>query len=388
MSKQLDEILNTYAYSTQQKHQLQLADRSNLDLNYLKNPKYDWEQMREIRLSLEYGVDPTAFCNPEIPSESMQYIRTTLFENAGIYEKENEIIQRKRLKRIVLSFFIGILFFAMIFGLYVNKDYIKIYFEDINLELTDDEVDIGISEVESIDYLDYIKDYDSNNKLELPSDEITDIGNYTVTYKLSNKVKSKEVHLIIHVYDDVCPVINLSTHSITITEGDDIEPSDYIVSVNDNIDGDIQDSINIESNVECNTAGNYDITYSVSDAAGNESNDSIKVTVEKKKEGSTSSNSNSSSSSSSSTNSSSSSNTNSSSSSNTNSSSSSSSSSTKSVTATDKIFYFESVGDASYIYNEAKSYAQAAVNSGKANGYEITPYQQDGVNVGYKVSFF
>lgn len=367
MSKALDDIFNTYAYSTQQKYQLKLADQKNLNLDYLKNPKYDWEQMREIRIALEYGIDPTAFCNPDIPSDAMQDIRITLFENAGIYEKEHELIKTKRLKRILLTAFMFILLIVGLGCLYINRDYIMLYYKDIYFELTDEKIDIGLSKIDSIDYTEYIEDYDKSDKIELPNEDIEDIGNYTVTYTISNQVKIKEVHLLVHVYDDTAPIINLSIHSVSISEDESIDPSNYIVSVTDNVDGDLLNNIVIDSNVQ-STPGTYTITYSVNDNEGNTATDSIKVKVtETTTDNSTNSNATSESNST---------------------SSSSNSTSAKTVTAKNKIFYFESIGDANDIYNKARAYAQNCVDNGTANGYEITPYKENDINIGYKVTFF
>lgn len=71
MSRKLDEVLSTYAYDTRQKNQLRMADEKGLNLDMMKNPLYDWEQMREIALAMEYGLDPSPLCDPTISSESM-----------------------------------------------------------------------------------------------------------------------------------------------------------------------------------------------------------------------------------------------------------------------------------------------------------------------------
>ena len=58
MSQKLDNILSTYSYDARQKNQLRLADEKGLDIDIIKDPKYDWEQMREIVLAMEFGLDP------------------------------------------------------------------------------------------------------------------------------------------------------------------------------------------------------------------------------------------------------------------------------------------------------------------------------------------
>ena len=48
MSKTLDKLFETYAYDSRQKTELRLADEKGLDISKMKDPKFNWEQMREI----------------------------------------------------------------------------------------------------------------------------------------------------------------------------------------------------------------------------------------------------------------------------------------------------------------------------------------------------
>ena len=48
LAKKLDELFETYAYDARQKTQLRLADEKGLDISKMKDPKFNWEQMREI----------------------------------------------------------------------------------------------------------------------------------------------------------------------------------------------------------------------------------------------------------------------------------------------------------------------------------------------------
>lgn len=67
---------------------------------YDKNPLYDWEQMREIALAMEYGLDPRPLCDPTISSESMENIRIHLFENQGVFENAKAEVSLKRQKSL------------------------------------------------------------------------------------------------------------------------------------------------------------------------------------------------------------------------------------------------------------------------------------------------
>ena len=44
----LDKLFETYAYDSRQKTQLRLSDEKGLDISKMKDPKFNWEQMREI----------------------------------------------------------------------------------------------------------------------------------------------------------------------------------------------------------------------------------------------------------------------------------------------------------------------------------------------------
>ena len=86
MSKRLDELFETYAYDARQKTQLRLADEKGLDISKMKDPRFNWEQMREISLAMEYGLNPDTLCDPEINAESMEKIRYSLMDQQSVFE--------------------------------------------------------------------------------------------------------------------------------------------------------------------------------------------------------------------------------------------------------------------------------------------------------------
>lgn len=83
--------------------------------------------------------------------------------------------------------------------------------------------------------------------------------------------------------DTIKPEIELFGDSeITLTVGDSYEELGAIAT--DNIDGDITNKIKIASKVNTETVGNYEITYTVKDNAGNKSSISRIVIVKEKEE--------------------------------------------------------------------------------------------------------
>ena len=128
----------------------------------------------------------------------------------------------------------------------------------------------------------YIKKYDKEYKLTLPKQKMFDKpGTYTVTYKLSNKVKSVSKHLMIDVYDDVSPVIVLKESAVTVDNGSKLNLKDYIESATDKVDGDLKEKVKYNS-IDTNKAGNYTVNYEVDDSAGNHGTCSMSVSVKEK----------------------------------------------------------------------------------------------------------
>ena len=80
------------------------------------------------------------------------------------------------------------------------------------------------------------------------------------------------------VKDEVAPVIKLKVKDIEILKGDDINYLEYIESVIDNNDGDLLDKVTYEE-IDTSNIGEYSIIYSVSDKAGNSSQEIINVLI-------------------------------------------------------------------------------------------------------------
>lgn len=201
MSRKLDELLSTYAYDTRQKNQLRMADEKGLDLDMIKNPLYDWEQMREIALAMEYGLDPSPLCDPTISSESMENIRIHLFENQGVFENAKVEVSLKKTKIFAIILTILIILCLILSILHINKDYLLALCEDVELELTDDNITLSFGQ--EFHPMDYVKSYNKENKLILPAtQEMNKLTDYEYIYEVDNGVKSIQKTLIVTVIDD------------------------------------------------------------------------------------------------------------------------------------------------------------------------------------------
>lgn len=101
------------------------------------------------------------------------------------------------------------------------------------------------------------------------------LGTYEVVY--SWKKYDKEVMRIVEVKDTIAPTIELSGDTtIRVFENGTYEEPGYTAS--DNIDGDVSANVHINSTLDINKQGTYEIVYTVSDSSGNES--SVKRQVE------------------------------------------------------------------------------------------------------------
>ena len=366
MSRKLDELLSTYAYDARQKNQLRMADEKGLNLDMIKNPLYDWEQMREIALAMEYGLDPSPLCDPTISSESMENIRIHLFENQGVFENAKAEVSLKKTKIIAIILTVLIILCLILSILYINKDYLLALCEDVELELSDDNITLSFGQ--EFHPMDYVKSYNKENKLILPAtQEMNKLTDYEYIYEVDNGVKSIQKTLIVTVIDDQPPVIHLKQSDVTIKQGDDFDALDYIVDVSDNYDNLLLKDIHYEINGNVSQVGNFTVLYSVTDSSRNETSEILNIKVEQKSEEQTQSNSNN----------------------NQKTNDNAEKQNDKNnYMPSNKIFYIRD-----YNYNiqacksAAVSYMNGPLNTSSATYGELHPYQENDVMLGYMVIF-
>ena len=268
MSKKLDELFETYAYDARQKTQLRLADEKGLDISKMKDPKFNWEQMREISLAMEYGLTPDTLCDPEISAESMEKIRYSLMDQQSVFEDAKEEIKKKRTQRISLTIFIMVFAFIVSVVYLMNKDTIDKYIEPVLLELTTDRVTVEYGE--DIHFMDYVKYYDKSQQLTIPLNEkLKKVNDYKFVYSVTNGIKTKEKALIVSVVDNIKPTIELIQSEITLNNGEQFNPKDYIKKVEDNYDQLSADNVVINNSVDSNKDGDYEVEYQLEDQQGN-----------------------------------------------------------------------------------------------------------------------
>ena len=101
------------------------------------------------------------------------------------------------------------------------------------------------------------------------------IGNYEVTYTLPLKKLTRTVV----VKDKTSPVITLKGEDVvSLSFGSTYEEAGY--EAQDDVDGDVTEKVKIESNIDANKLGNYEISYTVEDSSKNKQTKIRKITVQ------------------------------------------------------------------------------------------------------------
>lgn len=126
---------------------------------------------------------------------------------------------------------------------------------------------------------------DIKDRVKVTSDVNTDkVGNYKVAYNLKINYLSVNKTIIrkVLVKDTKKPnlVVN-SEKALNLYIGD---PFDYpTYSAYDEYDGDITNKVKVDSNLDLNKEGTYEIKYSVSDSSNNQTEDKITINIEEKR---------------------------------------------------------------------------------------------------------
>ena len=163
--------------------------------------------------------------------------------------------------------------------IYGGKIIYDIWNEDLYINFKKDTVILEYGE--SFTPEDQICDHSQGRNIMIiyPSFTADQLGDFTVTYQLSNGLKSIHEDLKIKVVDTVPPVIILNKDEMTLTrEVDDFIPEDYIKELSDNCDHDPNLTVGkLDWKLD-----EQDIRYVVSDASGNRTIAKLHVLIEDK----------------------------------------------------------------------------------------------------------
>ena len=183
------------------------------------------------------------------------------------------------MKSIDGSYFKKLIFFIMVFGilLYCGYNYYYNYiYESINVTLKSNVIEYGS---EKVDIKSLIKSVEGeivskNNKFDTAI-----IGKQEIVLTVKKAIVEKEIPIVISVIDATAPVINLKNDVVKITKGDNFNLNDNVLSVVDEIDGDLEYSNNNEDsnlkkyNIVCSddvsNVGTHVVVIEATDGFGN-----------------------------------------------------------------------------------------------------------------------
>ncbi|MFW5960687.1 MAG: DUF5011 domain-containing protein, partial [Chitinivibrionales bacterium] len=124
------------------------------------------------------------------------------------------------------------------------------------------------------------RDGDITERIEVSGEVNTSIpGTYRIDYSVTdNAGNTGTAQRAVTVPDNEPPVITLKgDNPYTLSIGDVYTDPGY--SASDNVDGNLTSDVSVDHDIDMGSAGEYTVTYSVSDAAGNSSSETRSVIV-------------------------------------------------------------------------------------------------------------
>lgn len=249
----------------------------DIDITGIADERYDIDQVRLLLDARKRGIDISPVLDPELPAEKMEKIIDHIAGEMGTFEEHYENVKRKWLKNTTWIAALCTAATIITSLLIIYRDDIGRYFQDLQLSVNATTIEIEAGDV--WDPYDNIAAYNDDAILEVEGAEEVDTtqpGTYDVIYHLSNGKKERETQVIIKVIDTKPPTIELKQKKLTITEGEEINPSRYIAKAYDTVDGDLK------SEVSYKWDGSKKVIYSVKDSSGNTATEELSVSYQEK----------------------------------------------------------------------------------------------------------
>lgn len=179
---------------------------------------------------------------------------------------------------------IGVICFLIIgeIGFYMYMKYRKVY-DQLFIEFNDIEV---IEYGKDIDVKSFIKD--SYGEVVYPSLDTGKMGVHRLTFTVKDKNISKDYKMEVEVKDCTQPVIELKKNKVETEYGKSIKIDDYIKSVYDNVDGELQksnkDTVGYydDDKIDYQKSGTYKVEVLAMDSQGNKSKEILSVVVKER----------------------------------------------------------------------------------------------------------
>jgi len=99
------------------------------------------------------------------------------------------------------------------------------------------------------------------------------------TYLLKYQYEKYHATRVVNVTNTNQPTLNINETAVTITKGDQFDPSIYIESASDPCEGDITEKVQSVSSVNTDIGGTYTVTYKVKNLGNTETTKTLTVTV-------------------------------------------------------------------------------------------------------------
>ncbi len=131
--------------------------------------------------------------------------------------------------------------------------------------------DIKLSEVNASDI--------NHKSFDVQTIEIS-VSRYTESNDTKKKIDSVSETVKIKFVDTTAPTITLSKEKVEIEEDESFNANKYIKEIYDNSFDEIK--LDIDSDVDSSTPGEYEVVYTAVDSSNNESSEVLKVVVNKK----------------------------------------------------------------------------------------------------------
>lgn len=279
----IKEKFKNIPFTPDQWHELDLGNRHGIDVTEFANIHFSSEQMKILREAKENGIDIKVICSPDIPADEMRKILEHIYNEMGFYNEQYERTRRKWLKNITWMIVLAASVIAVCSLVYLNKDTIALYFENLELVLKEQVVQLKTNE--AFNPGDQVESYSEDAELRINTNDFDSgtPGTYTIVYSVTNGKKTIFRNLIVNVIDGEAPVLKLSEEKIEIKKGDSFSCKAYISEVRDNIDSLSSEDVECSNVIDWEQSEQY-IDYSLTDTSGNSAEETLLVLIKKESE--------------------------------------------------------------------------------------------------------
>ena len=187
------------------------------------------------------------------------------------YNNSGDSMKKRKKKLFIVIALTLIILISLFILTYLSISLKLIGPSELTLEVNSEYSDLG-TEAKMLS-MDLTKKVKTNGSVDTSK-----IGEYKISYKVFNK----KVERVVKVVDTENPKIELKGNSsVSLYQGEKYEEAGYEAS--DNYDGDLTDKVEIDSNVNTDKVGSYEIIYKVKDISDNEFSIKRSVEVKEKK---------------------------------------------------------------------------------------------------------